>query len=491
MKNFNAQIRHSSIKVILVLSLLLLNINASAGLKRANKLWNRGKGNYEFEIAKELMSAKLYYASLPFMIKFIHSKKKISKRLESYLEKLLVKTSAESFLGIDVSILREHPESSTLNFILGLKYFKKKQYTLAISTLKKVQRHSKVFPEAILVTSSSYNLLNKFEKAEKYYKICSKYAKNFYNSSRHKKLKRYYGIIKDNCIIHEARLIYKSKNYQKAIDTYNKVSKTSYQWPFLLLEKAWAYYYLGNYNRTLGLLVTYKSPLLQSYFNAEGELLSAMAYLKLCQYDDAMLVFKQFNSVFNRRGKKLKRMLLKHKKSNTFFLKLAFSNISANEKRNPFVRNIITLTRKKVKFNIDVLAYERAKKEYRFFKKILKSYKTNFNKLLLKEIGSAVGWRTRRLNHFVKKNMFSFTNTIYKFSYEMFNIKLEIISKKRNSLYKRKIVKKGGRKRGSLANVTRTVNQQFWDFKGSFWADELGDYSFGLPSLCKIKKDTI
>lgn len=68
----------------------------------------------------------------------------------------------------------------------------------------------------------------------------------------------------------------------------------------------------------------------------------------------------------------------------------------------------------------------------------------------------------------------------------MFNLKLELLSKKRDDLYKSANAN-DDRSRGEAENVNRKKNQYFFDFNGSFWADELGDYSFGLTSKCKIE----
>ena len=66
----------------------------------------------------------------------------------------------------------------------------------------------------------------------------------------------------------------------------------------------------------------------------------------------------------------------------------------------------------------------------------------------------------------------------------MFNLKLELLSKKREEIYNTKADQLVDRNRGSENNVNRKITQYFFDFNGSFWADELGDYSFGLKSQC-------
>jgi hypothetical protein len=66
----------------------------------------------------------------------------------------------------------------------------------------------------------------------------------------------------------------------------------------------------------------------------------------------------------------------------------------------------------------------------------------------------------------------------------MFNLKLELLSKKREEIYNSKLDLANDRVRGTENNLKLKSQQYFFDFNGSFWADELGDYSFGLNSKC-------
>ena len=92
-----------------------------------------------------------------------------------------------------------------------------------------------------------------------------------------------------------------------------------------------------------------------------------------------------------------------------------------------------------------------------------------------------------QINHYVKVSMYSFINEIHSLASEMFNLKLEILSKQRDLAYKNKAFSKD-RKRGDFKNINREVHQEFWTFKNAFWADELGDYSFALSSTCSTKR---
>ena len=135
-----------------------------------------------------------------------------------------------------------------------------------------------------------------------------------------------------------------------------------------------------------------------------------------------------------------------------------------------------------MKFNLDLASLKAAKDELALIKTL--KNKNNFTTGLEANLETTITFIGSRINYYIKKEIFTFINEIHKNSYSMFNLKLELLSKKRDEIYNTKQDQKVDRSRGSLTNVKRKNTQYFFDFNGSFWADELGDYSFGLNSQC-------
>ena len=155
-----------------------------------------------------------------------------------------------------------------------------------------------------------------------------------------------------------------------------------------------------------------------------------------------------------------------------------FTPLEDMDKENGYLRNLITQISKRVKYNLDLNTLYALNTEL-----VRGDTKSNF-----KRIKSMRDDLEEQINHYVKTSMYRFINEIHSLSTEMFNLKLEILSSQRSLVYEnRKLVTK----RGSVKNIKRTEYQDFWTFKNSFWADELGEYSFGLDSKCKQVKDRI
>lgn len=450
-------------------------------LNRVEELFkSKEKEKYEL-ITYYLINNDYYFSAVLFAKQYLAESHNIPPLFEKALEKIVLKAGTESFSDLNYEILKRH-QAPTLKLALGLKYFKEDKYAAAISELQKIPEDHRFYPESLFVTGSALHITRKYSEAQAYYIHCVDAANKFQSQFKQDKLKRYYSIIAENCLIHQARILYREKKYQEAVTAFEKIPKNSYLWPHVLLEKAWSYYKLEDYNRTLGLLVTYKSPLLSSYFFPEGEILNTLAYYRLCLYQDALKVTEQYYQVYRPRSEELKALIDANKNSEDFFFKILFDE--NNNQKNSFLGKLSTQVKKKVKFNLDLLSYKKAQEE---LKKIESMKETEFISMLKTELNDSIKVRKTKLNHMAHKYLVQFVNSIYQYSHNMFDIQLDIMSNQRSLIYRNSQLV-SDRARGEISNVKQSELQRFWTFKGAFWADELGDYTFGLKSNCEEVK---
>jgi len=462
--------------ICLIFSIFVVNIS-SASLKKAQKYYSSDYANKNELIILELVKSKKYYSAVPFLIKRLEKKMPLSPALKKLTRIIVQKTGTYDFFSLSDEILKYH-NTQTTNLILGLKLEGSGNYAGAIIELKKIKETHYYYPEANMTLGTLYNQLELFTESMQANQICQLSALKKEKASNHHKIKRYYSVLKESCLIHIARIKYKLGKYHASIKAHERVTKTSYKWPYILLEKAWTNYQLENYNRALGLLVTYKSPLLSSYFFPESEVLTALSYFKMCLWKDSLKVIDQYYNVYKHKSQDLKALLEEKDSENDKYI-----NLILNPKgETPYIKNLSTQIRKKVKFSVQLAHYKKEKDEYLFFKSARK--KTPFTANLVKYLAASVKNKKTKINFFAKQTMTEFINKIHYFSYEMFNIKLEIMANKRDLIYKNKRLV-ADRSRGDIDNLSKKNNQHFWSYKGAFWADELGDYSFGLKSNCK------
>jgi len=425
-------------------------------------------------------SQKLYYSALNSFFLETHSKRIEVEHIEK-LESLLFFTGIEILEDYDENLLKKYPTSSTF-FILGRKALIAENFKAAVKNLEKVHADHRYHPESMLLIGQSLQLENKNQESDKAYQSCQLSAEKQEKKIEGEKIKRYYRMIYEICLTNQARRLFKEGKYQEAINKYNQIPKNSYKWPYLLLEKAWAYYHLGDYNRAIGILITYKSPLLDTYFFPEAEYLAALSYFKLCLYDDALIIIDQYYKAYRPRFTSLENVLRKNVRSETYFYDILFRSPDELDKHSDFVRHIMTRLKKQTRFSLDFNTVFKLNQEIERIKgsSEIKNKQNMIEHLLAVNENMIV-----KMNFNAKKDIFDFLETVPFYSSELFKLNLEIISRKKDLLYQNKQLV-ADRSRGDFSNVKRSRFEYFWRFEGEFWGDELGDYSLGLKSNCEV-----
>lgn len=429
--------------------------------------------------SQALESKKYYYSALNEFFIETYSRTIINDDLKR-LEDLLYFTGIELLEDYDPSLLQKYPTSST-RFILGRQALQAKKFVQALELFSKVHPDHRYYPEGKLLEAQVYDQQGNFKKRLESYEACQVSAEKNEGSAKSTKIGRYYRMVYEICLVNKARHHFKKEEYKEAIDAYSKIPKVSYKWPYLLLEKAWVYYQMGDYNRALGLLTTYKSPLLDTYFFPEAEYLAALSYFRLCLYDDSLTIINQFYQVYRPRFQALDGILKTNKNSQNYFYNLMFRPGKELEKHQTFVKQIITRMKKQTRFSLDFNATFKINQEMR---RIELNEKPVIKQKLLPHLSEVKENMINKINYNAKTDIFDFLNSVPFLSSELFKLNLEIISRKKDLIYGNKQLI-SDRSRGDYSNVTRNKFEYFWKFQGEFWADEIGDYSLGLKSNCK------
>ena len=422
---------------------------------------------------------KYHYSALNEFFKETY-RQEISKEDLAKLEELLYYTGIELLEDYEPSLLMRYPTSST-RFILGRQALKHKKIKVALDYFKKMHEEHRFYPEAKLLEAQAHALEGDIKGEFESFEACWKSAEKDEAAAPNEKIKRYFRMVYEICLVNKARYHYKKQEFTEALDAYNKVPKVSYKWPYLLLEKAWVYYQMGDFNRALGLLVTYKSPLLDTYFFPEAEYLAALAYFRLCLYDDTLVIIDQYYQTYRPRFSALEGVLRKNVNSQNYFYNLMFRPGEELKNHEEFVRQIITRLKKETRFSLDFNAVFKLSQEMHA---IAKQEKGETREKLLTHLAEVKSNMIAKINYNAKTDIFEFLQTVPFFSSELFKLNLEVISRKKDLIYSNKKLI-ANRSRGDYSNVKRSRFEMFWTFSGAFWADELGDYSLGLKSNCQ------
>ena len=234
---------------------------------------------------------------------------------------------------------------------------------------------------------------------------------------------------------------------------------------------------MGENERALGSVMSYKAPLLKRFMIPEANYLRGLIYYEMCYFDKAENIYKEYNKStwkFRKvaktasRNRLLKLMLIKKEPSSDadkflyyylkgfkqdirfFSFKKSYKAISSEIKKLSKIKSL-----RQAKIFLDSLY---------FYKKAIKKDFQDFLKNLSEDYYTQI---TSMRNAFVKLNLMI-------------------------SLNKRKEIAKGVEDKTaeefleqSLSNISDIDEKFIWDFRGGFWADELGDYAVALQNRCK------
>lgn len=414
--------------------------------------------------------------ALYYLLNYLKSNPADFEKYKGSLEKLVNKTGTLPLYSYDIAFL-ERFEVPTISLHLAHYYFKLREYGKSLDHLNKIPANNSYYPEALLLFSSIYQLQDD-KRDLVYLEKCIAESDKFSSFAGEGSYKRYFVMLKENCIINKARKAYEGGKYQEAVDTFDLIDKRSYSWPYLILDKAWAYYQLQDYNRSLGLTMTYNSPLLSSYFFPEAEVLTALSYYQMCLYNDANAMIEKYYKVNKPKVDKLKEVI--DRANEAYYFDLVTKDKVGGE--HEYIKSLRAQLKKKLRVSVHLMAYNSASEELKLLKANSKADKADIE-VMNKILSDA----QKLISRYVKEHIYFFINQVNYFSFEMFNLKLEIISRKKDLIYEdKKLV--SNRARGSYKNAKTNDQVFFYSFDGQFWADELGDYSFGLKANCQTLK---
>ena len=460
---------------------MLMSSFASADVNKAWSLLVKSKGSVKYypSVIDNLVEEKLYFASIPYIKELLtRGKGNHPKQLDILVDKVVTNVGVKQFEVLPTKFLRKS-NAPTLKYILAKKYFRQGKYQKALASLNgTIPKNHSAKPFALFLEGSIFSILKKHSSAISAYNECirsSNSASSYGNENR----KRQLNINRDYCIVGKARSNFSTGKYEQANLDYLDLSKSSHIWPEVLFEEAWNSFYMRDYNRTLGKLVTYKAPFLSFIHNPEIDVLRALTYMELCLWKDTLKVVDEFYAVNEAEHAQLKKFLRKHGKDYKYFYLLAKSRLNGKKRGNKLLIRMLSSITRDPSFREMFDFFQTGKDELEIINKLPKSRMKNILKLNLKD---ALILQRNLVGAYVRKSMHLAWHQVNKTFSDMSYIKLEVLSRRKESLYGS--AESMNRGRGDIKNLKRTDKQYFWTFNGEFWADELGDYVFSLKSEC-------
>ena len=296
--------------------------------------------------------------------------------------------------------------------------------------------------------------------------------------------------LKARCIANQARVLYETGNFEEADRKYDQIPKVSFVWTDTLFEHAWNSYAREEYNRALGKLVSYKSPILQFSFNSEVDVLMAQSYSALCLYDDAARIINDFNKRLGSLALDVKNFVAQNPNDARPFFALGREALRDKLHTDRMMHRFLNRFVRSPYFQALSLSQDRVLSEKIAIERLDSSRpesKTGPHSGFPGFLNSALDWRIRTIQAlggiFIRNSMVDYHQVLISDLEKMQFMKIDILSHQKAKLMASDPGAAGDRHRGNRIPVRRD-DQYLWSFNGEFWNDEIGDYVFALESEC-------
>ena len=470
-------------KSYVLLFLLTIGMNAEASISGARKVYNPGNKLRYVQVASELIEDKMYFSAIPFVKEYLTSTAKVNESaLDRVLDEIITQVGVKQFEVLPAQIL-EKSNAPTVRYILAKKAFRLKQYDQTLRYLKRrVEDWHPVKPFALLLEASTYAVTKEEMKASATFRECIDVADTQIKKIEDKDRLRQLRITRDYCVVGISRVEFASAKYEQANLSYLDLPKSSYIWPEILFEEAWNSFYLKDYNRTLGKLVTYKAPVFDYTFNPEIDVLKALTYMELCLWDDSKKVVEQFYSDYEKDHLTYKKFINSLGKDYRLYYLLVKDRTEGKFRDNNILGTALAQIGRDPAYLELYSSFNNARDE---IEKIKNLPNDALKAALNENLRESLSLQRNLIGSYIRGQLQLYSAQITRSFEDMSYISLEVLSKRKTELYDDVSLRATGRARGNIAHLRRTDKQYFWTFNGEFWADELGDYVFSLKSECK------
>jgi hypothetical protein len=456
----------------------MTNAWANPLMERAERFYQSQRESRDIFIARELYKLGFFFAASKFTSNYLQHEGVIDEDDSNIMHSLLIKTGTHYLLKDKINLGKQH---KSFAWIKGQKLLMQNKYSEAEVEFKTLNEKDFFYGEAQMALGVLFSIQKKNDEALKSYETCVNHSQKTKELSiKHNKLIMYYDLLGQTCQIHMARLLAMKGEAENSIKKYEEIKKTSYIWPQTIMEKAWNYYHLQNYNQSLGMTVALKAPILVDYFTPEAEYLMALSYSKMCLYNDSLSIINQYYSNYLAKTQELKTFI--DTKKDFSFLEI-IQDEAKQTALHPYVKSLLTRIKKQMKFNVELQHYLKAQLELTKLNEIARpsplwpEVRTNLTQ--------DIKFRGDNLNRMIRNFLVEFINDVFLNSSRLFDLNLEIIAKQKDLIYQNQELA-SDRARGDENQLKRDPLIHYYLFNGEFWADEIGDYSFGLKSNCEI-----
>jgi len=441
----------------------------------------------EYNIAKALYRMKKYYSSLSYFVQIIN-KGPAHRFFQSSIEwgifisqKLADDSSLLQVLAryTDVDFPVKYRDQS--HFLLAKYYYENDDFESARKMINRIAENSPVFPKARYLEGIMLYKENKLQDSVNVFRDVVKLT----NPKK--------GLITDeelreNSFLQLARIHYQAGQFKTSVYYFEKISRDSENWLESLFESSWAYFRMGDYEKSLGNLITLSSPFFKDEFFPEATIIKSVIYYDNCRYPEAGSFVDEFMETYQNLYEELNKIVVQKMSDDKyyeFFHKMEAGIDSSTSKKDIKRRIIASVLSNKIAKRYNE-ALNQIDKEMQSIAKQSGYWR---NSQIAKKAMADLQNEKRRIMSLagavMRESITAHRDELRELIQQALRIQLEIETAKKNLLESKL---KGQDFSVQLLNKKYTGatedDQLYWPYEGEYWRDELGTYHYTMLKGC-------
>ncbi|MFO7734611.1 MAG: hypothetical protein R6W70_00175 [bacterium] len=469
---------------------------------KSNNEWSRLHETARYYYAESLFRMGLYQAAEYELAEMLFRGPETHYFMSSLLKLLAVtyKTENQNVLfavlaNVDYSQLPDR-FANELTYYLGKVNFYEGKDKDAVDFFSKVKDYSSHYPSATYFLGVLNVKMQKYAEAMKKFEEILNMPTDKYLGADIKKLK-------DMSELAMGQLYYaaawKSENplamFNVSLNYFANVGSDNEQWFESLFARTWASLMISRFDATMGTIVTLRSPFFEDVYYPEINIVQAVTYYNLCQYEMVNRVVEDFFEIYPEYRDEVEKFIedVSTKTGLEIYEEMLLMNRDLSEGKEVEIPASILTT---------MLRDPLFKKQFNHIKEIereldlIKNSPDNFkNSSIAEEIekklriqlatlrNEAGRWLVNRM-HKIKQDLTSLIAQMKGIQFEMTDqLKKQ---QRKEEMYGKEVSEQTEEdEKISVFNPSTPQDSYYYKFDGEYWKDELGYYFYSIENQCK------
>ncbi|MBR4531510.1 hypothetical protein IKO70_03775 [bacterium] len=467
-----------------------------------NQEWDRLHDTARYYYAESLFRMGLYQASEYQLAEILFEGSESHYFVSSLLKLLAVtyKTEDEKVLfavlsNVDYEALPKK-FANELTYYLGKINFYNGQDEQALKMFSQVKDYSSFYPKAKYFLGVIQVRQQMFADAMKSFTEIKEMPDDKYIGTDIKKLKGMAELALGELYYAAA---WQSQNklamFNVALNYFSNVGRDNAQWFESLFARTWASLMIGRFDSTLGTVVTLRSPFFTDIYFPEVNIVEAVTYYNLCQYDEVNNVIDYFFGVYPDYQKKMASWLenVSTKTGLDIYKELLVMYKKAQAGENTELPEAVLKTI--LTESLFVRKYNHIKEIERELEIIEQSPESFKNSVIAQDVSKKMMYQLTTLRNeagvWLVQRVQNLNNELGQLIADMRAIRFEMTDSMKSSLEKEELYGKEVKEEEETVqkktemNPSVPQNSYYYPFDGEYWEDELGYYFFNVDNLCK------